>query len=92
MKPISKAIDILQCEKNVYMGWLLPTVYQLHSKMEKVRRSTQYCNALASAIIDGIEKRFGKMMKDPELIASSILVPKFKNQWTSEEKVLEDGK
>ena len=91
MKPVVKAIDILQSEKNVYMGWLLPTLYELQSKMEKVRRSTHYCKALASAIIDGINERFGEMMKDRELIASSILVPKFKNHWTAEEEVLEDG-
>ncbi|KAL0152644.1 hypothetical protein M9458_052367 [Cirrhinus mrigala] len=35
-----------------------------------------------------LEKRFGEMLVDPELIAAAILVPKFKTCWTSDENIL----
>ena len=91
MKPITKALGILQSEKNAYMGWLLPILYELLSKMEKVKQSTPYCKVLSSAIIDGIKTRFGSMMEDEKLIAAAILIPKFKTDWTTRSVIIEKG-
>ena len=36
---------------------------------------------LIDTITDGIHKRFGNMMGNEKVIASFILLPKFKNTW-----------
>ncbi|RXN09935.1 zinc finger BED domain-containing 1-like protein [Labeo rohita] len=49
------------------------------------------CLPLIRAVQDGIEKRFGGMIKDPELIAAAILLPKFKTTWTERADIIEAG-
>ena len=46
---------------------------------------------LIRAIQDGVQKRFGGMMKDPKLIAAAILLPKFKTTWTENADIIEAG-
>ncbi|XP_027013075.2 uncharacterized protein LOC113649457 [Tachysurus fulvidraco] len=50
-----------------------------------------FCAPLVDALLAGIEKRFGQMLVDPELIAAAILLSKFKTCWTSDECVLKLG-
>jgi len=87
MAPVAKALDILQGESNIHLGWLLPTITSLISKLQKLRASLKYCKPLIDALLDGVNKRFGEMMSDPELIAASILHPKFKSSWTTDDVV-----
>ncbi|KAK0148001.1 hypothetical protein N1851_012297 [Merluccius polli] len=49
------------------------------------RVSLRFCKPLVDALLDGLKKRFGKMMSDPELVAAAILQRKFKTSWTSDE-------
>lgn len=91
MAPVAKAIDILQGEA-VHMGWLLPTITTLTAKLERARVSLRFCKPLVDAMLDGLKKRFRKVMSDPELIAAAIVLPKFKTSWTSDEDVLKQGK
>ena len=91
MKPLSRALDILQSEKSCFMGFLLPTLYELCNKLEKVQLMLNYCGPLASAILHGIHVRFESMMTNSELIAAAILIPQFKTQWTSKRDAIEKG-
>ena len=86
MAPVAKAIEILQ-GKSIHMGWLLPTITTLIAKLERARVSLRFCKPLVDALLDGLKKRFGKIMSDPELAAAAILQPKFKTSWTSDEDV-----
>lgn len=92
MSPVAKAINILQGEKDVQMGWLLPTITTLITKLEKMKPSLRFCKPLVDALLGGLKKRFGSLMSDPELIAAAILNPKFKTSWTSDEDLLKLGK
>ncbi|MEQ2192568.1 hypothetical protein XENOCAPTIV_013746, partial [Xenoophorus captivus] len=47
------------------------------------------CVPLIKALQNGIQKRFGPMMKDPELAAAAVLLPKFKASWTDRADVIE---
>lgn len=47
---------------------------------------------LAKRVQNGIQKRFGDIMKEPELIAAAILLPRFRTSWTTEENILNAGK
>ncbi|XP_070834528.1 uncharacterized protein [Chaetodon trifascialis] len=90
MAPVAKALNVLQGDVKVSMGHHLPTIAVLISKLENVRLSLKYCQLLVDALLGGVEKRFGEMMSDPELIAAAILQPMFKTTWTTDD-VLQRG-
>ncbi|KAJ8416379.1 hypothetical protein AAFF_G00356670 [Aldrovandia affinis] len=93
MKPLVRALNILQSETNTHMGWLLPTIYQLEVKLKRMATANKVKVSLplVQAIQQGIQKRFGEMMQDPELIATSILLPKFKTSWTDNADIIQRG-
>ncbi|KAL3992499.1 P2X purinoceptor 3 [Sarotherodon galilaeus] len=82
MKPLVKASNILQSESTSFMGWLLPVIQQLLSKLSRLETSNNTCVPLIRALQNGLQKRFGPMMEDPELAAAAVLLPKFKTSWT----------
>ncbi|XP_073720008.1 uncharacterized protein [Misgurnus anguillicaudatus] len=92
MSPIAKALNILQAEVNVQMGWLLPTLTILISKLDRLRIASRYCKPLVDALQKGMQQRFANMLVEPEFIAAAILVPKFKTSWTSDENIVKLGK
>lgn len=92
MKPISMALNILQSETNTQMGWLLPTICLLDSKLKKMEASIKVCLPLIYALQKGLQKRFGEFMEDPELISATILLPKFKTSWTDKAHIIKAGK
>ncbi|KAL0186039.1 hypothetical protein M9458_017709, partial [Cirrhinus mrigala] len=74
---------------NTHLGWLLPVVFQLEAKLNRLETTSKMCLPLIRAVQDGIENRFGGMIKDPELIAAAILLPKFKTTWTERADIIE---
>ncbi|XP_067283542.1 uncharacterized protein [Pseudorasbora parva] len=91
MSPVAMALDVLQGESSVQMGWLVPTITLLKTKLQHLHVTSKFCDPLIAALLSGLEKRFGEMLADPELIAAAILVPKFKTCWTSDENILKLG-
>ncbi|XP_039596514.1 uncharacterized protein LOC120518029 [Polypterus senegalus] len=91
MKPIAMALNILQGESSVHMGFLLPTLYQLQEKLKRLESSCNMCRPLVAALQEGIQKRFGDVMKEPELTAAAILLPRFRTSWTADESILNAG-
>lgn len=92
MKPVAMALNILQGESSVHMGFLLPTLYQLQEKLKRLESSCKMFRPLVDALWEGIQKRFGDIMKEPKLIAAAILLPRFRTSWTTEESILKAGK
>jgi hypothetical protein len=45
MSPVAQSINILQGEVEVQMGWLLPTISLLSSKLEKIKNCTEALQA-----------------------------------------------
>ncbi|XP_041863715.1 uncharacterized protein LOC121653973 [Melanotaenia boesemani] len=91
MKPVAMALNILQGETYVHMGFLLPTLYQLQEKLIRLELSCKVCRSLVDALLNGIQKLFGDAMEDPELIAAAILLPRFRTLWTTKECILKAG-
>ncbi|XP_053273272.1 uncharacterized protein LOC128431080 [Pleuronectes platessa] len=91
MSPVAQSINILQGEVEVQMGWLLPTISLLSSKLEKIKIALKHCKPLVEAIQVGIQNRFGEMSRDPELVAAAILIPKFKTAWIKDDATLKIG-
>lgn len=58
MKPLAQALDILQSESGMYMGYLLPVLKTLKEKLEKLNQSgLMHCQSLIVAIEQGLNKR-----------------------------------
>ncbi|XP_028854978.1 uncharacterized protein LOC114801150 isoform X2 [Denticeps clupeoides] len=56
MSPVAKSLNILQGEVNIQMGWLLPTITTLTTKLEKSRPSIRFCKPLVDALLEGLRK------------------------------------
>ncbi|XP_067298604.1 zinc finger BED domain-containing protein 4-like [Pseudorasbora parva] len=91
MKPLAMALNLLQGESSVHMGFLLPTLHQLLEKLKRLESTCKTCQPLLKALCGGILKRFGETMKEPELIAAAILLPKFRTAWTTDQSILTTG-
>lgn len=78
MTPLVSALNILQPETNTHMRWLLPVIFLLKTKLQRREASCQMCLPLIRAIQNGLQKLFGEMMEEPQLLAAVILLPKFK--------------
>lgn len=58
MKPLAQALDILQSESGMYMGYLLPVLKTLKEKLENLNKSEFiHCQSLITAIQQGLNKR-----------------------------------
>ena len=89
MSPVAKAINLLQGESTIQMGWLLLKVTTFMVELEKTRVSLRFCKPLIGALQEkSLKKQFGKMMSDPDRVAAAILHPKLKTSPTSDEDIL----
>ncbi|XP_011686460.1 PREDICTED: uncharacterized protein LOC105449160 isoform X2 [Wasmannia auropunctata] len=88
MEPLARALDILQGESGMYMGFLLPVLKTLQEKLEKFNKSGifTHCQPLITAIQQGLNKRFSTLFEKKDLIIASCLHPKFKLNWINGEK------
>nr|CAH0105485.1 unnamed protein product [Daphnia galeata] len=86
MKPMTEALDILQADVNLSIGYLLPTLTILILKLEKLLndRTVKHCKSLIRVMISSIKTRFQDCFEDEELILAAILHPNLKNKWFSE--------
>ena len=95
MGPLAKALNILQSQMKMYMGYLAPTISKLREMLVEqssaVSPSPSTCKPLLHALIDGLDSRFSTLVSDPETIAAAILHPKFKTSWTEDQNVIEAG-
>lgn len=41
MSPVAKALDVLQGETSVQMGWLVPTITLLRTKLQQLKSRLQ---------------------------------------------------
>ncbi|XP_026825204.1 uncharacterized protein LOC113561872 [Ooceraea biroi] len=87
MKPVSQALDILQGETGMYMGYLLPVLKTVKEKLETLNKSGfTHCQSLIAAVQQGLDKRFSTLFEKKELIIASCLHPKFKLNWINGEE------
>ena len=91
LRPLAAAIDILQGENNCYLGYLLPTLLIVKKSMRAlINGSLVHAQSLASAIILGLQQRFGILFEmgdaAKEHILASITHPYFKMHWVPDDK------
>lgn len=91
MTPIAKALNILQAEAAVHMGWLVPTITLLRQKLDRLHLSFKLCLPPINTLQAGIQLRFGSMFADLAFIAAAILLPKLRTTWTTNEDNIKMG-
>ncbi|XP_018400179.1 PREDICTED: uncharacterized protein LOC108777723 [Cyphomyrmex costatus] len=57
MEPLAKALDILQSDIGMYMGYLLPVLNSLQEKLLNIEHQLMDCRSLTKAIQQGLNKR-----------------------------------
>lgn len=58
MGPLARALDILQSDIGMYMGYLLPVLSTLQQRLENMNKDGfGYCRSLVVAIQIGLNKR-----------------------------------
>ncbi|KAG0419571.1 hypothetical protein HPB47_004014 [Ixodes persulcatus] len=84
MKPLACAIDVIQKDESMYIGYLLPTITVLQLRLRHLENTgLQFCRPLVHAIFNGIKKRFDHLHGDRELLLASALIPRFKANWVT---------
>lgn len=88
MKPIADALDVFQNESKMSVGCVLPVLTLLKEKLKGFQedRSFTHCVPLITCLIDGVQRRFGKLFDDDFMRLAAISDPHFKLTWSPEEK------
>lgn len=65
MEPVARALDILQSDVGMYMGYLLPVLTTLQQKLEKCDKcGLTDCQTLVIAIQQGLNNRLFTYLSD----------------------------
>jgi len=79
VKPVATAIDILQCDKNCYLGCVLPTIKSLMANVQN--KPTSLAAPLKTAILDGLHVRSDHLFRNEDFILAAVCHPKIKLSW-----------
>ncbi|XP_058862589.1 uncharacterized protein zgc:161969 isoform X2 [Acipenser ruthenus] len=85
MEPLACALDILQGESKCFIGYLLPTISALQTKLGAVKHKLKCAGPMADAVLAALQKRFGTCFEDCKLILASITIPQFRMRWMNEQ-------
>uniref|UniRef100_A0A1B6LF16 BED-type domain-containing protein n=3 Tax=Graphocephala atropunctata TaxID=36148 RepID=A0A1B6LF16_9HEMI len=93
LEPLTKALDILQGEQNVCLGYLAPTLHRLiHFLGLKLKSGLKYCNALANAVMAGVQKRFQRDLWCKDVVLAACFHPRFKLAWIEDDLKKQEAK
>lgn len=88
MRPVADALDMLQADKHMTIGYLLPTLYVLKQKLKKMedKGNLKHCEPLVKCLISSINKRFAEDFFDRDLRIAAISHPSFKLSWVPDDE------
>ncbi|XP_042309534.1 uncharacterized protein LOC121923293 [Sceloporus undulatus] len=84
MGPLAQALDILQQDSGMFMGYLLPTLYNLDRKLQGLEKESgryTYCLPLLKGVRKALRQRFAHIWEDKKLLLAACLHPRFKVDW-----------
>ncbi|KAI4890355.1 hypothetical protein NFI96_009530, partial [Prochilodus magdalenae] len=94
MHPLAAALNILQGEKNTFLGYLVPTIVQLKNDLKGLLDESSKptateglaaCRPLIQTMIQAICKRLDDRLEEKENILAAVLLPMFKLDWVSDD-------
>ena len=80
-EPLATILDILQRDKNGFVGMLLPLLSHLEAQLDTLSRRVTICQPLAEALLEGIAKRFDSEFTKDDFYIAAFLHPRFKDSW-----------
>ena len=87
VRPIAEALDVLQGDLKISVGYLLPTLTILKSKLRKLdSQNPKHCKPMLREILRSIDRRFGSYFTDRELRLASMVHPRFKLSWLPDDE------
>jgi hypothetical protein len=75
MQPFASALDILQAETKCFIGYLLPTLTSLRSKLLGMKPSLRMAVPLVESVLTGLTTRFDGYDLREDLIIASVTLP-----------------
>nr|XP_020634101.1 uncharacterized protein LOC110070727 isoform X1 [Pogona vitticeps]XP_020634104.1 uncharacterized protein LOC110070727 isoform X1 [Pogona vitticeps] len=84
MAPLARSLDILQHKNSLFMAYLLPTLYSLDRKLQRLEDRPEpytYCLPLLKGLREALRNRFAPIWEDKKLLLASCLHPLFKLDW-----------
>lgn len=86
LQPLAQSIDLLQGEKKCYLGFLIPTILSLKSKLSDKLLHATYTANIITAVTEALDSRFGTVLSSHEAKMATTTMPKFRLCWLSPEK------
>lgn len=90
MTPLACGLDRLQGELNASLGYVLPTLTSMKTKISRIQTLSALGLDMRKSLIDGINSRFGSILKfqyeNKELIIAAVSHPFFKLHWIENEE------
>lgn len=80
-EPIARALDYLQGEQYMFMGYLIPTMTSVKTHLGTARTKVNTCKPLVDVMLEAVQQRFGALLEDRKAIISSTYLPAFKLFW-----------
>jgi len=87
LQPLASTLNALQGQTDCFCGMILPKLIQLrHSITQLKKTNLVYCDPLASALLNGLQTRYGSLLELEMLLAkdasiAAISHPQFKLRW-----------
>ncbi len=86
MGPVAEALDYLQGEKYMYLGYLVPTIKSLMRLLSERKEEVLVCKPLATALLHGVKNRFSSQLEDRQMIVAAVYLPVFKLDWLHDDR------
>lgn len=81
LKPLAYAIDLLQGEKNCFLGFIIPTIIGLKAKLTEKISQVQFSANIISTLIKSIDTRFKEVLDSHDARMAASTIPKFRPWW-----------
>ena len=89
MKPIACGLDILQSEKSIGLGYLLPTLAVITGQLDEMLEDSAHAPTLVEPLVRGLKagitRRFGEMISSTDAQLAAVVTPQFKFYWIEDE-------
>lgn len=77
MGVVADALDVLQGDLAVSVGYLLPTLYELRKSFEEFnQQNLKFCQPLNETLKEGFNKRFESFFYDESLVKAASFHPR----------------